>query len=71
MGRDRLLPRQHNTLLLDAILRSRYISLCLMNIAELDITNKGHTRDVGPGFPYSCRKHFLLTNNETRVSEFF
>ena len=36
-----------------------------------DETNKGHTRDAGPGFSYSCRKHFLITNNETRVSEFF
>ena len=34
------------------------------------VTNKGHTRDAGPGF-YSCRKHFLLINNETRVSGFF
>ena len=34
-------------------------------------TYKGHIRDAGPGFSYSCRKHFLLTNNETRVSGFF
>ena len=34
-------------------------------------TYKGHTRDAGPGFYYSCRKHFLLTNNETRVSGVF
>ena len=34
-------------------------------------TDKGYTRDAGPGFSYFCRKHFLLTNNETRISGFF
>ena len=46
----------------------QYLSILINNKYH---TNKGHTRDAGPRFAYSCRKHFLLTNNEIRVSGFF
>ena len=35
-----------------------------------DTSNKGH-KGCGSGFSYSCRKYFLLTNHEIRVSGFF
>ena len=37
---------------------------------SFDLTIEGHTRVAGLGFSYSCRKRFLLTNNETHVSGF-
>ena len=42
-----------------------------MNLMDNFLSYKWHTRHAGPGFSYSCRKHFVLTNNETCVSGFF
>ena len=51
-----------------------YVQMFIIFVIDLFFVffiNKGHTRDAGPGFTYSCRKYFLLTNNQTRVSGFF